>query len=320
MQFLPGLKFLGLKKKERKEMLSISTAWNYKPEGQLENMLKEIKAVGLNTIELGYRLTVKDLKELIPLLKEMKMQVSSVHNFCPLPDDAPSPRHPSNYYRLSAVENEERQEAVVWTKKAIDTACLTNCFVVVIHAGAVELNNDPTEILRAYKAGHQTPTEFIRMRDEILQEREKNKGHFFEAIIKSLDEITAYARQKRIMLGLETRYYPTEIPNFEEIEYLLKRYDPSVMGYWHDVGHAEVNVRLGIVESHQDYFDRYAKRLIGMHIHGVQGLKDHQAPFAGDFDLKPILPYLKKEVIRVIESHSYASPKEIQDAVKKLNG
>ncbi len=299
-------------------MISISTAWNYKAEGQLENMLKEIKAVGLNTIELGYRLTVKDLKELIPLLKEMKMQVSSVHNFCPLPDDAPSPRHPSNYYRLSAVENEERQKAVVWTKKAIDTAHRVNCSVVVIHAGTVELSNDPTAMLRAYKTGQQAPTEFIRMRDEILQEREKNKGPFLKSMVKSLDEITVYAREKKITIGLETRYYPTEIPNFAEIGYLLKRYDASVMGYWHDVGHAEVNVRLGVVKAHQDYFDRYAHRLIGMHIHGVQGLKDHQAPFAGDFDLNPILPYLKKEVIRVIESHSSASAEAIQEAVKRL--
>ena len=299
-------------------MLSISTAWNYKTDVPLKEMLKEIKAVGLDTVELGYRLTVKDLKELIPLLKEMKMRVSSIHNFCPLPDDAPSPRHPSNHYRLSAIENEERQKAVLWTKKAIDTACLVNSSVVVIHAGTIELNNDPTEMLRAYKAGRETPTEFIRMRDEILREREKNKGPFFESIVKSLDDITSYARRKKIVIGLETRYYPTEIPDFSEIEYLLARYDESVMGYWHDVGHAQVNVRLGIVKAHQDYFDRYGRRLIGMHIHGVQGLKDHQAPFKGDFDLNPILPYLKKGVLRVIESHSSASAEEIREAVGRL--
>ena len=133
-----------------------------------------------------------------------------------------------------------------------------------------------------------------------------------------MDEIIPYARQKKIKIGLETRYYPTEIPNFPEIGELLQRYDSSVMGFWHDVGHGEVNVRLGIVQNHRDYFDHYADRLIGLHIHGVLGLKDHQAPFTGDFDLNPILPYLKKGVIRVIESHSSVSSQEIRDAVGKL--
>ena len=85
-------------------MLSISTAWNHKPETTLQKMLEEIQAVGLNTIELGYRITALQLEEIIPLLAKMKMNVSSAHNFCPLPNDSPSPRHPSNYYRLSALD------------------------------------------------------------------------------------------------------------------------------------------------------------------------------------------------------------------------
>lgn len=299
-------------------MLSISTAWNLKSETPVQKMLEEVQAVGLNTIELGYRITIQQLEEIVPLLTRMNMNVSSVHNFCPLPNDGSSPRHPSNHYRLSALDEQERRQAVKWTKKAIDTACRVSCGVVVIHAGTVEMDDDPTQLLCAYKSRSTPATDFTRIKGKILRDREKNKRPYLKAVVESLDEVTSYARPKKIKIGLETRYYPTEIPDFQEIGDLLNRYDPSAMGYWHDVGHGEVNCRLGIVKNHQDYFDRYAGRLIGMHIHGVCGLQDHQAPFTGDFDLTPILLYLKKGVIRVIESHSSASPEEIREAVQRL--
>lgn len=301
-------------------MLSISTAWNDKSDFNPPKMLEEIRKVGLNTIELGYRITVEQLEEIISWLGKMNMTVSSVHNFCPLPNDGPSLRHPSNYYRLSALDERERLKAVVWTKKAVDTAVRVSCAVVVIHAGTVEMEDDPTELLRAYKSRLTPLSDFTRIKDQILFDREKNKRPYLKAVMESLDEVTRYARQKKIKIGLETRYYPTEIPDFQEIGDLLSCYDSLVMGYWHDVGHAEVNVRLGIVKNHQDYFDRYRARLIGMHIHGVDGLQDHQAPLTGDFDLTPILPYLKdSHLIKVIESHSSARPEQIQEAVRKLS-
>jgi len=301
-------------------MLSISTAWNHKSETPVQKMLEEVQAVGLNTIELGYRITALQLEEIIPLLTRMNMNVSSVHNFCPLPNDGSSLRHPSNYYRLSALDEQERRQAVKWTKKAIDTAVRVSCGVVVIHAGTVEMDDDPTELLRAYKSVSAAATDFTRIQDKILQEREKNKGPYLKAVAQSLDEIILYARPQKIKIGLETRYYPTEIPDFQEIGDLLNRYDPAVLGYWHDVGHGEVNCRLGIVKNHQDYFDRYGGRLIGVHIHGVCGLRDHQAPFTGDFDLTPILPYLKNnDLIKVIESHSSATIEQIREAVRKLS-
>lgn len=301
-------------------MLSISTAWNDKSDFNPQKMLEEICNVGLNTIELGYRITVEQLEEIISLLGKMNMTVSSVHNFCPLPNDAPSLRHPSNYYRLSALDERERLKAVVWTKKAIDTAVRVSCAVVVIHGGTVEMGDDPTELLRAYKSRSTPAADFTRIKDKILFDREKNKRPYLKAVVESLDDIIPYARLKKIKIGLETRYYPTEIPDFQEIGDLLNRYDSSVMGYWHDVGHAEVNVRLGIVSNHQEYFNQYAKRLIGMHIHGVNGLKDHQAPFTGDFDLTPILPHLKNnDLIKVIESHSSATIEQIKEAVRKLS-
>ncbi len=301
-------------------MLAISTAWNHKPNVRMETMLDEIKGLGLDAIELGYKLTVSELEELIPLLEKKKMRVSSIHNFCPVPNDGPSSRHPSNYYLLSSLEENERRKAVEWTHKTIDTALRVGSRVVVIHAGTIDWDHDPVSMIKAYKTGQADSKEFARARQEVLTQRKKNKALFWEAVVKSLDQVVLYGHQKNVKIGLETRYYPTEIPNFEEIGELLDRYSPEDMGYWHDVGHGEVNVRLGLVPSHRHYFDCYQKRLIGMHIHGVVGIKDHQAPFTGDFDLKGIMPYLQDGVIRVIESHPVAGTEEIKEAVRRLRG
>ncbi len=299
-------------------MFAISTAWNYKSDGKIQEMLAEIKELGFQAIELGYRLKVPELRELISLLAKMKLAVSSVHNFCPVPDDYPSLRHPSNYYRLSAVDEEERKLAVKWTKAAVDTAGQVSCNVVVIHAGTIELENDPTDMIRQYKAGQSDPAQFVRLRDQLLRDRENKKKPFWESVVKSLDEVIQYAQKRKVKIGLETRYYPTEIPNFEEIGYLLDLFPAEVMGFWHDIGHGEVNVRLGLVKNHRAYLDHYRNRLIGIHIHGVNGLKDHQAPFSGDFDGTSILAALSKETIKVIESHAYATPEEIKEALVKL--
>lgn len=299
-------------------MLAISTAWNYKPDVNLNEMLSAIKEIGLDTIELGYQLTANRLEELIPLLDEMKMKVVSLHNFCPIPSDEPSPRHVANFYRLSGLDEKERQRAVKWTKETINTACRVHAEAVVIHVGTIELDNDPCpRLIKMCKQGKQRTTEFIQMREEFLKARQEKRGPFLKNVIKSLEEVMPYAESKRIKIGLETRCYPTEIPNCEEIGKLLSLFHGQGLYYWHDTGHAEVNERLGIA-SQMDYLKPYQDQLLGFHIHGARGLRDHLAPFDGDLDLERIVPFMNAHHIKVIESHSGATPQQIKDAVKRL--
>ena len=102
------------------------------------------------------------------------------------------------------------------------------------------------------------------------------------------------------------------------IGYFLKKFDASVLGYWHDVGHAEMNSRLGI-KPHLDFLKSFQDRLIGVHIHGMLGRRDHLAPFEGDFDLDPLLAFFRDPVIRVIESKPVATSEAIKAARIKLN-
>jgi hypothetical protein len=59
--------------------------------------------------------------------------------------------------------------------------------------------------------------------------------------------------------------------------------------------------------------------LIGVHIHGINGRRDHLAPFEGDMDLNQFLKYFDSNILKVIESKSSASQEMIQKAVEKLS-
>ena len=299
-------------------MLSVSTAWNYHPDKDVRRMLEEIKDLGVEAIELGYRLTKNQLEEAVRVLPELGLKVSSIHNFCPIPSDGPSDRHPSNYYRLSAQDEQERCKAVLWTKICVDSACRVGARVVVIHAGMIEMDDDPSiELLRLGKQGCSHLSEIQDALKRVVEARAHARGPFIEAARRSLREVMPYAREKHVIIGLETRYYPTEIPNCEEIGEFLEEFGKQGMMYWHDVGHAAVNERLGII-PHREFLDRYQDRLIGFHIHGVQGIKDHFAPFTGDFDLNSVLPYMQDKHIKVIESHAGATVKQLKQAVRQL--
>jgi len=298
-------------------MLSISTSWNYKPDMDFSVWLDEVQGAGIKAVELGYSLKRVQLEALIPLLEERGMAITSLHNFCPLPDDGPSPRHGSNYYRLSSLDEEERKRAVIWTQKAIDTAQRVKAPVVIVHAGTIELNDDSEKkFLSLYREGKKGTKDFEEEKDRLLKKRKELKSAYLEAVEKSFEEIMPYAQERNIKIGLENRYYPVEIPNYEEIGCFLNRFSPKGMFYWHDVGHAEMYERLTLTNQ-IDFLKSYEDKLIGIHLHGFDAIKDHLVPFAGDMDLLKIKPFLKDNIVKVIESH-YGTPQQMEEAVRRL--
>ena len=298
-------------------MLSISTSWDYKSDTDWRAWLTKIKSFGLENIELGYTLTHLQLAQIEKLIKELNLRVSSLHSFCPTPNDEPSNRHVSNYYRLSASDNHERSQAIKWTKICIDAAVRVGAPVVVIHAGTVELENDfSKDVVNLYKDGKRDSEEFTNARDQLLKLRQDRAQAHIKNLESSLEEVVKYAQQKGIKIGLETRYYPTEMPNFKEIGHFLNLFHKYGMYYWHDVGHAEINDRLGIT-PHVDFLEAYKDKMIGVHLHGIKVTRDHLAPFDGDMDLDKLLSYFPDRLIRVVEAR-YATEDQIKTAVLKL--
>lgn len=299
--------------------LALSTAWNFNDNADPKKALSEIKALGFNSIEIGYNFTQEKLAAIIPLIEDAGMKVSSIHNFCPAPAEKIKGRHISDSFRISSPDEKERRKAVDYTKATVDTAYKVSCRVIVFHAGTIEMKDEKVrKIFHMYNEGKTGSLEYNTIKEKILKERETKKGPYMDAVVKSLREIARYADSSGVKIGLETRNYPHEIPDIEEIGYLLDLFGEKGLVYWHDIGHGEINERLGIT-PHEEFLRKFSSRLFGVHIHGLRGIDDHLAPFTGDFNLARISPYLRNDLIRVIEAHSQAKPEELVRARELLD-
>ncbi|MFC1592564.1 sugar phosphate isomerase/epimerase family protein [Candidatus Omnitrophota bacterium] len=299
-------------------MLAISTAWKSDLGPDIKAILSCIKETGFDAIELGYNFTQDKLQGIIPLLSDMNIKVVSVHNFCPLPYGVRRGRFATDYYRLSSLNERERRKAVEYTKATIDTALSVYCPIIVMHAGTVEFSRRYIKkLLNLYNQGKRNSGDFLKVRDKILSTREAKKAPHLDSLDKSLREVLSYAHSVGVRVGLETRYYPNEIPNIEEAEVLLSRFSDRGLVYWHDVGHAEVNERFGIT-AHSDYLRKFAHCIAGMHLHDIKGIDDHLAPFSGEFDFSKLSAYMQDSLIKVIEAHPPATSQEIKKAIAGL--
>jgi sugar phosphate isomerase/epimerase len=298
-------------------MLAISTTWNYSEDCDLKHTLHGITDLGLSSIELGYNFTVSRLNEIIPLITDCGINVVSVHNFCPLPAQNVFHRFFTNYYYPSSPVEEERKCAVKHTKETIDTAARLNAKAVVIHAGTIEMDTKPVkELIKLYNSNKISSSEAINLRENILRIRRDKKEPYFDSTVKSLGEITEYAAKRNIKIGLENRYYPNEIPDNDEAEFLLKKFENYGLVYWHDLGHGLAQERLGFIGKNS-LLDRFGGNLFGFHLHGIKGLKDHLAPLSGQFDFTQIAAHLKRnDIIKVIESHQPATAEELKETIR----
>jgi sugar phosphate isomerase/epimerase len=300
-------------------MFAISTAWNYRNESNIKEILTQIRQAGFSAIEIGYNFTPDRLEELISLLPAFDIKIVSIHSFCPLPPKPQFKRHLSDYYRISSLDEEERKKAVEYIKRTIDTAKKVSAEAVIIHAGKVELDeNYGSRLIQLFNENKSNSRDYNDLKEEFFRLRKTRSSPYLEAVIKSLKEILPYALENNIKIGLEPRYYPEEIPNFEEIKYLLENFENKGLYYWHDVGHAEVNERLGIM-LHSAFLQEFSKYMIGIHLHDIRGLEDHFAPFSGDFDFSKIFPFLSNRIIRVLEVHPKVSTTQIKEALDKLS-
>jgi len=256
--------------------ISLSTMWSLKY-GSMAEFVRRAREFGFTHLELNASLTPGKLDELLAI---DGLPISSVHAPCP------NARNPegveANALSLSALNEDERREAVGFTKATIDLAGRVGAKFVIVHAGWVEMNREvEREMRRLYEEGRASSDEFNSLKSKLLARRKFFACPHVEATKESLLELAGYARSKGVRIGLENRSDRHEIPIIEEMVDILGDLPPETVGYWHDVGHAEIQSRLGFT-PHADWFAALADRMFGIHLHDIRGLSDHQAPGIGE--------------------------------------
>ncbi len=298
--------------------LALSTAWNGFRYEDGKGIIREIRELGFKEVELSFNLTPRIVDDIAGLVKKGEIKVVSLHNFCPIPEGLKREVALPDCYSVASLDEENRRQAVKFTKISIDTALRLNARAVVMHCGRVEMKDRTRDLLFLYNLkGRCDAPECLDLKETMKRERrERAEGHF-QAALKSLEELSTYATKQNISLGVENRYYFREIPSFEETGEILRRFKGSSLFYWHDTGHAQLWENLRFLK-HKDYLDNYGARLLGMHLHDIIGGDDHLAPLKGNLDFKAFKPYLKEDTIKTLEAHHPALPEDMRKAKEYL--
>lgn len=277
-------------------------------------MVREIKDMGFDRIELNFTLTYKDICDIISIKDKEGIEVTSLHNFCPIPKGVSPKRASPDYYSLSSLDEDERKRAIENTKVTIETAHKLYAPVVILHAGRVAITDRTRELAEAID----DKESYERIKDLMIKERSRESSKYFDKVISSIEELLSFAEENNVILGIENRYYHSEIPSIDEMGILFERFSKNdYIGYWHDTGHAQIFQNIGLHE-HKVFLDRFAAKMIGIHLHDVTGIADHKAPLQGDFDFSMLKPYLKKDTLLVLEPHFPATSLEIKKGVLYL--
>jgi sugar phosphate isomerase/epimerase len=300
--------------------LGLSTSWNSFRRRQPRELFFEIRATGFRGLELSFNLTAAMVREISALCRRHRMQIISVHNFCPVPAGLKWQQALPDCFSLASADEAQRRQAVRYTRRSIDTASSVGAKALVVHCGRVEIADCTRQLIRLYASGLYSSRRFIRLRDDFIRQRVKVQHPHLDNALRSLDELNRYAERKNILLGLENRFYYREIPSFAEFGIILDKFKGSNVRYWHDSGHAQVMENLGFVARHEDFLTAYSAALIGLHLHNLTDCRDHQAPVQGSFDFRRLKPYIQRQTLLVIEAHYPATAVELKASKVLLEG
>ncbi|MFH0844350.1 MAG: sugar phosphate isomerase/epimerase [Pseudomonadota bacterium] len=285
-------------------MLGISTCWWYTRTLQGDTIPREALDLGLDGLELEYRITEPLYHQMKPYLKE-NMRVFSIHNYFPFPKEAPGGKGSGDLFLLSSTDQEERLKAVQYTIRTMDHAHELGVGAVILHLGRVEM---------PYQRASISSPDFVK---DLRPIREARHGEHLHAVLRSLEGLNREAEWRGLFLGIENRYHFNEIPDFEELRIILDRFKGGNVGYWHDVGHAAAQEKMGIIPQRR-LLEEYGERLIGIHLHDIRGLSDHLAPGKGALNFAEIKPFLKPSHLKIIEVHPHVSREDLTQGIRFL--
>ncbi len=194
-------------------MLGISTALRSEICDNGQEIILAILDLGLNRVELEYRINEAMLKEILPFWKKGEISVTSVHNFLPSPDGVPREKAIPDFFSLSSLDEEEKRYALKYSRRTIEWAEELGASAVVLHLGKIPVKNDPMEKLKKFydEKKIQTPGGKAYIEEQKGLRAKKGVPHL-QAALRSLDQLAREAERRKILLGLECRYNFYDFP------------------------------------------------------------------------------------------------------------
>jgi len=292
--------------------VALSTMWAIDRFSNLGEFLSTAGKLGLHRFELNHQVNS-------PMLRSVELtshHVTSVH--APCPADIPTATLKARNWLVSSPHEDRRRKGVLAAQRSIDLAHSVGAGFVVVHAGRVDVDAELEARLWAlYEAGQATTAEYACLKEALVVARAARAPANLDAARRSIAELEAYATRVGIRLALENRYHYLGIPLPDELEGLPASAGEDRTGFLYDVGHAQTLENLGFV-PHREWLERYAARMIGVHLHDIIGLQDHYAAGLGEVDWDMVARYLPVDALRILEFRSHNTPEQLRAALDFL--
>ena len=297
-------------------MLGISTCFFARKKLSGEKILQETENLGLEALELEYRLSREKFYEIKKGLKKYPLRVISLHNYCYRPRNISLEEADADYYRLSSFNELERKRAVSLTQKTIENAAEIGAKFVVLHLGDTGQPKERNFFRSLDNLQKRSTSQAKKKIDDYLKTRARLAEKFINQIKKSLDPLLNLALRYKLKICLENRYYSHQYPNFFELKELLSFYNDKTLGFWLDTGHAYVQKLWGWPDL-ADYLDTFSDRLYGCHLHDSVGSLDHQPPGKGEVNFN-FLKKFKTNLPIILEIKSFHSTQDLKAGINLI--
>ena len=300
---------------------ALSTMWSqgrFRPDGRdTDDMLAFAAAtarLGFPAIEINYVIPPEVVEA---LLSNNHVEVISLHS--PTPRIKTPGGKLSDALNLASPDENERLLAVERARVTVDHAARCGARYMVVHLGGIgsSIFDEERELRRRYDRGEREGDEVEALRRRAVERRVLEAARYLPQARRSLAEIAEYASASKVAIGLENRYHYHEFPGIDEMLDLLRGYPRKLVGFWIDIGHAEVLDRLGL-EYHHRWLNELASRCIGAHVHDIDGLADHRAPGHGTADWPHYAAMLPSDIPRVFEINRKVPEKQVSAAIPFL--
>jgi sugar phosphate isomerase/epimerase len=291
---------------------SFSTMWANKKFPALDDFFIAARQMGFARVELNHQIN----SAMLTGIELDHYQFSSVHEPCPA--DISTEMLKERDWLVSSPDEECRRQGVASIKRSIDLAQALDAGVVVMHSGIIQVDGSLENNLRAlFEAGQVHSQGYLEIKNRLADIRAARAGVCLESVKKSLMELLEYAGRFGVRLGLENRYHYFDIPNPDEMDFLLGLAGPDQLGFVYDTGHAQALDRLGFY-PHEEWLKRYASRMIGAHLHDAIGITDHLAPGLGEVDFDMVATYLPEDAFRTCEFQVVNTTEQVKAGLKFL--